>query len=232
MRALVIFVVVLGAALGAALAAGCLRQTEFRCDTNSDCGAAGQCEAIGFCSFADSSCAGSLQRFGDSAGGLANTCVPGEGGSGSDAGVIIDAPEAIVDAPPVGGCPSGYLPLTGGTAGHRYKLIPGANWQASQSACAVTAPASAYLAIPDDAAELLAVATLNGAGTFWVGISDLATENTFLNVKNVPQIFLPWAPGEPDDTQGGQDCVSGLSGTQIATQKCNTSFPAVCECEE
>ncbi|MBS1121169.1 MAG: macrophage mannose receptor 1-like [Deltaproteobacteria bacterium] len=232
----VILVLALGGGLGVGLGfgAGCLRQTEFRCDTNADCGAAGQCEAIGFCSVADSSCAGSMQRFGDSAGGgLANSCVPG-GGGGPDASVEIDAPMALVDASdvPVGNCPSGYLQLTGGAAGHRYKLLPAGNWDASQAACLATAPAAAYLAIPDDAAELQAFATFNGAGNFWVGISDAAVENIFVNVKNLPQIFLPWAPGEPDDTQGGQDCVAGISATEIETDKCNTAFPAVCECEE
>jgi len=209
-----------------AISAGCLRQTEFRCDTNAECGAAGRCEAEGFCSFFDGACSGTQQRFGESAGTFANQCVGG-GGSGDDGGV--DSPGTNDDGP--AGCPSGYDPLAG-APGHLYKrVIVGDNWSGQHNSCVATAPGRAYLAIPDDAAELQALFTLAGVATSWVGINDLQTENTFVNVKGVPQIFLPWASGEPDDTQGGQDCVAAVSATQIVTEKCNTVFAAICECE-
>ena len=209
---------------------GCLRQTTFHCNNNTDCGATGVCEAQGLCSFPDSTCTGSQQRFGDSAGSLANQCVDG-GNPMVDAGDIIDAPP-LIDGPDIdaaGGCPSGYNALTG--ANHLYKLVPTATWNAQDAGCKATSPSSAYLAIPDDAAELAAFATLAVTGKFWVGITDSATEGTFLTVKGAPQVFLPWAPGEPDDGMGGQDCVSGISATQIETDKCSTQFPAICECE-
>src|SRR5438874_8172106 len=70
--------------------AGCLRETQFRCTDNSQCGASGTCQpAVGFCSFPDNGCS-SGQRFGDLSGGVAGTCV------------VFDA--GMPDAPPDAAC--------------------------------------------------------------------------------------------------------------------------------
>jgi hypothetical protein len=204
-----------------AVATGCLRQTQFHCETDGNCGAGGHCQAAGFCSFFDATCGTSQQRFDDSAGALANTCVDGQGGI--DAGV-----DATNDAPPPGNCQGNYLTLSGGNPNHKYQLITVADtWSAESTACIATAP-TAYLAIPDDAGELAAIAGLTTA-TFWVGIDDLAQPGTFVNVKGQPQTFLPWGPGEPHN---GKDCVAGVSTTKIASEQCMASFIAVCECED
>jgi hypothetical protein len=87
------------AILAAVLSSGCLRaNSEFHCTSNSDCtngGAAGRCEPVGFCSYADATCA-SGQRFGEAAGALTSTCVGG--GEPLDAGVDTksDAPSPVV----------------------------------------------------------------------------------------------------------------------------------------
>lgn len=217
--------------LTSALAGGCLRTTQFRCDVDTDCtgGTGGRCEPEGFCSFFDSACSGTQQRFADSAGSLSNTCV---GGGDPDVDGGVDAPDVPDDGPPATGCPAGYAAVTGADPNHRYMLIatPG-DWPAAANSCVASAPGRAYLAIPDDATELAALRNQLIAAPYWVGISDRTTENTFLNTKNMPQAFLPWAAGEPDDGMGGQDCVVARNATEIATQKCNDSFPAICECE-
>ena len=56
-----------------AFVAGCFPKT-YHCTTNADCGASGTCEPIGFCAYADSSCAGGL-RFGDLSGASSQQCV-------------------------------------------------------------------------------------------------------------------------------------------------------------
>lgn len=212
----------------AASSGACLRSTEYRCSSNTECGTGGTCESVGFCSFADSSCASGV-RFGDSAGDLANQCTGTAGNDGGvDSPMTIDAP--MVDAPPTTGCPGNYMTITGGQGTHRYRVAPSANWNASRDFC-VTTTQSAYLAIPDDAGELTAIATLAGVAQFWVGITDSATENTWLNTKGVAQLFLPWGAGEPDDAGPGEDCVEGISTTQIGDERCNTQQVAVCECE-
>ncbi len=53
----------------------------FTCETSDQCtlaGAPGMCQSTGMCSYADSSCAPSGQRYGGQAGGLSGTCVGGD----------------------------------------------------------------------------------------------------------------------------------------------------------
>jgi Lectin C-type domain len=214
------------AALGATLCAtACLRTTEFHCTTNADCGASGVCAPMGLCSIADSLCPGGL-RYSDTAGSQANECVGGGGG--------VDAPTSIdggPDAPPAG-CPAGYNTIPGGQGTHRYRLLTATDdWQTQRAFCAATT-SSGYLAIPDDLTELQAIATLGAANRFWLGISDLATENVFLSVKNLPQTFLPWEGGQPNDGPPSEDCVEvESSSARINDERCNTKYVAVCECE-
>jgi hypothetical protein len=94
----------------------------------------------------------------------------------------------------------------------------------------------AYLAIPDNAAELMAITTAAAAARTWIGIEDQQTEGTYVTVKGSAATYLPWntATGEPDNPGGGggEDCVSALMATPtIATDRCNLTYPAVCECE-
>ena len=213
--------------LGAVASAGCLRSTQFKCAQSTDCGASGTCEANGFCSFPSASCPDSGRMFGDSAGqGLANTCVPGTNPPpGVDAGV--DAP-AQIDAPPAG-CPSGYAAVNG--SAHLYKVLSGRSWDTAANDCKLTS-ASAYLAVPDDATELMNLATAAAATPFWVGIDDQDRNNVFTTQKNgAVATFLPWAPNEPNRGPPPQDCVVASSASQIAMDKCGNGHIAVCECE-
>lgn len=208
---------------------GCLRQTQFQCETDTACGTGGVCESTGFCSFVDKNC-DSGRRYADSAGTNAGQCTDGGGGNGSgviDAGVVADARE--IDAPP--GCPGSFTTVAGAGT-HVYKVIATADdWGNQQMACQ-TFTKSAYLIVPDNAAELAAVDGIAGAARYWVGIDDRATEGTFVNVLNMmPQTFLPWQPPAPDDAGPGEDCVEAISAShKINDERCNTSLPAVCEC--
>ncbi len=209
--------------LAALACAGCLRATEFHCIDSTQC-AGGVCEAVGYCSFRDDGCA-SGQRFGDSAGTYAGQCV---GGSTDDAGV--DAPDDVaIDAPPA--CPATYAAVTGAPADRVYRSISTTgNWETQRTACAADG-ANAYLVIPDDATELMAINTLL-PGDYWVGVTDSAMEGTFLNVKGDPQTFLPWDIGQPNNVNNS-DCVK-VQGPmrRFNDTLCMTEMhPAICECE-
>jgi hypothetical protein len=204
-----------------ALTAGCLRSTEYHCSDSAQC-SGGVCESVGFCSFSDTSCP-SGQRFGESAGSYANECV---GDAIGDAGV---------DAPgdgPVSGCPASYAAVSGGQGNHVYRAtMNSATWDAQRTACAADG-ANAYLAIPDDAGELMAI---NGlfmfSNTYWVGVGDAATEGVYLNVKGDPQTFLPWAGGQPNNN-GDSDCVEvNRFDRTFNDTRCGGQNRAVCECE-
>ena len=204
-----------------AITTGCLRQTQFHCETSDQCGAGGTCESVGYCSFLDADCG---HRFGPQAGTYANTCV-----GATDGGV-----DAKHDAPVDSSnhCAGGYNAISNGTAGHRYKLITTTDtWQVQHDAC--LGPFS-YLAIPDDATELAALDALAGSiALYWVGVDDIATEGTFLTVKNVPATFLPWQPPAPDDAPPGEDCVEAITAVAMFNDdRCNnTQLAAICECD-
>lgn len=211
----------------------CLRTTEFKCEMSSQCGAGGQCESTGYCSVPDDQCG---RRYSSSAGPLAGQCV---GGSSIDGG--IDSPmgmiDAAIDAPGSGGgCPSGYVTVSG--QAHQYKVITAVGtWNTQMSGCSATAP-TAYLAIPDNDVELAALDALPGVGaSYWVGITDSATEGTWKNVKGATQTFLPWQTGAPTITppNNTNDYVRVVTANPPANQflddKQNVQLPAVCECE-
>jgi hypothetical protein len=87
----------LAATAATIVATGCLRSTQFRCSSDSDCargGGQGVCEAVGYCSFEDSSCNGG-RRFGDLSGPHAGQCVGG--GDLPDAGIEPDGFDDLDD---------------------------------------------------------------------------------------------------------------------------------------
>ncbi len=197
------------------LAAGCIRSAAYECQSSAECtkdGTQGTCEAVKYCAFPDASCT-SGSRYGNLSGPYANQCVGDE--PMADAGV--DAPR----------CPASYQPLSG--AAHVYHVITATGqWTHQRDACLAESP-NAHLAIPQNASELTAFATA-APNNAWIGIDDILLEGHYLTVLGLDPPYLPWAPGEPDNTPN-QDCVAMLSGTQkIATETCGSSYAAVCEC--
>ncbi len=206
--------------------AACVRSASFECASADQCmheGMQGRCEAVSYCSFPDATCP-TGQRFGEYAGAYTNQCVgDGDGGVPGDGGS--DAPPG--DSP-AGACPIGYAALPG-VANRQYKrLSTAAAWSNHRTGCS-SEGSNINLAIPDDMTELAAIATLAGADV-WVGINDITAEGAYETVLGMPQTFLPWAPGEPDNN-GNQDCIAvRVASTKLETQTCGAQRIAVCEC--
>ena len=101
-----------------------------------------------------------------------------------------------------------------------------------------TAGTNTYLASPDDQTELTAIIAAAAQARIWVGVSD-STENTYAKTGGgtIPMNDTMWDASEPDNSPvgggGGQgDCVSAsMTSGKLADDACNTSYPAVCECE-
>jgi hypothetical protein len=218
MRAAVMFAVL------AFATAGCLRNTEFRCGSDSECGVNGTCEVVGYCSVPNPDCVGTQRAYSDSAGqNLSNTCVPaGMPDPGPDAAV--DAP---IDTPPASGCPASYAAVNG--SANRYRALVNRSWDEAIADCKRDS-ADAYLAIPDDAPELVNLAMVATA-PFWIGLDDKDAEGTFVTQKAVEATFKPWQPGQPDNDNPGEDCVAAISSTEITDERCGGRRAAVCECE-
>jgi hypothetical protein len=210
---------------------GCLRSTTFKCDTNTDCGAGGQCEvaAGGFCSFADSSCTASGRRFGDSSGASSGKCV---GEVGDDAGVGAEKP---IDAPEIpSGCPGNFMTLpNSGPRGHRYLLInTQAGWTAQRDGCAAM---STFMAFPDGATnadaqlELAAVVTLAGNGV-WVGVEDIVTNGAYKTSLGQPVSARTLALINPGGGNPNQQGCFTTNGTSMTDEDCADTRKTVCEC--
>lgn len=210
--------------------AGCLRETTFRCAEAAQCGD-GACEASGFCSFVDTTCADSGRRYGEFSGAYSNQCVGSEP-PGSDGGVDGSSGDASA-----GRCPGTYTTL-GTIATHRYRVIGNAAAFLTQSAACAADASTAYLAIPDDAAELSALLAASAMSPIWVGVHDPQKDGTFETVRGAAFSSTSplWDQGEPDDKPlsggGTAECVIATSGpAALADDRCNASRPAVCECE-
>ncbi len=220
--------------LAVVASAGCLRKTEYKCSSNTQCGGGGQCEAVGYCSFADASCT-SGRRYADLAGStFANKCV-GEVTGEIDAGTDGPTDDGDVDAPDAnpGNCPATYT-TTIGT--HMYRVVStSTNWNNHRNDCGDdTTGTNTYLASPDDQTELTAIIAAAAQSRIWVGVND-ATEGTYTKTGGgtIPSNDPMWDSSEPDLNGGGAgDCISAsMSSGKLSDDNCATSYPAVCECE-
>jgi len=143
-----------------------------------------------------------------------------------DAPTIADA--APPPAPDARVCPSNFtvLPATG----HAYRERHGhQSWFQAEDTCESTGP-GIHLAVIDDATELAAVESFIDVQPIWVGVNDVDIEGHFVTVTGGPATFLPWAPGEPNNNQGAEDCVEIL-GNAFNDDACDTALPFLCECE-
>ncbi|MDQ3370036.1 MAG: hypothetical protein M3680_31860 [Myxococcota bacterium] len=80
------------------------------------------------------------------------------------------------------------------------------------------------LAVPADAAKHASARTLAGGRDVFIGLSDEATEMTFVWVDATPLVFTAWNPEEPNNGSATyeEDCVviAGTSGTAWDDRPC------------
>lgn len=223
-----------------ATSAGCLRSTVYKCATSDQCGGGGICEDTGFCSFADSLCAGmGDRRYSEQSGIYANKCVGGVIFPGEDMQIITDDVPTDVppDVPIVGNCPGNYAAVSGQT--NLYLVITAANdWPTQVAACMGT---GRYLFVPNDQTELTAI--LNAANVdIWAGATDEANEGTFVttNGGTLASNSPLWdaTDTEPDNDpemgtgNNNSHCVVALNALdRLADDKCANTYAAVCECQ-
>jgi len=137
----------------------------------------------------------------------------------ADASTPLDAPTPPPDAPPA--C-VGYT--------NRYRVSSAnADWPTAKLACEAT---GGHLVVLETQTENTAVrALLTSTFRFWVGMSDLTTEDTWvwLNGAAVPRNAEYWDAGQPNDN-GGEDCGEMSNSGDWNDDKCSAVQPYVCEC--
>lgn len=149
--------------------------------------------------------------------------------------------DAQVDAPPsTPVCPLGYAAINGSST--QYRIIEtSATWAAAAADCnndELVGPITGHthLVVVGSAAEKT-VLTNQFSGNTWVGLTDQATEGTFVwvtaeNTNGFPMVGMqpPWDAGDPD---GGtaENCVRFKNSFDFEDKPCTDANSYVCECD-
>ena len=118
-------------------------------------------------------------------------------------------------------------------AGHSYAFCTFArSWPAARDECKKR---SGDLAVIDDADENAAIAaqgavTPGTIGAWYIGLSDLALEGTFVWLDGIPPAFVSWNVGEPNDAGMAEDCTMLPNATGLWNdQGCDPPGHFLCE---
>jgi hypothetical protein len=98
-------------------------------------------------------------------------------------------------------------------------------WQAARQRCQGL---GLDLAILDSQEIEVAIREVVTIGDVWIGLSDLATEGTFVWVDGRPLVYRNWMPNEPNDALGQEDCVYARSGQGWNDADCDVPRSYLC----
>jgi hypothetical protein len=169
---------------------------------------------------------------------LAGCAFEPAGASDSDAAEPDPDPEADVDAAPdpvtPSLCPAGYAPI--GASHTQYRIVEvNVSWAAAAADCNDDGEHT-HLVVVGDQAEKAAL-TNQFSGNTWVGLTDAATEGSFVWVTAEPTHGFPilgqrppWDAGDPD---GGaaENCVRFKNTFDFEDKSCGELNSYVCECD-
>lgn len=119
----------------------------------------------------------------------------------------------------------GYTAATGLTSLYRVSAND-KSWVDAQTECATDVAGATHLVVLSSATESDFIKTKLG----WVGLSDRATEGTFVNVTAEPNDYRPWISGQPDNGSGNENCVQMKAGG-LDDDQCGNAHVFVCECD-
>merc|ERR1719244_2420888 len=68
------------------------------------------------------------------------------------------------------------------------------------------------------------------AGSFWVGLNDRDSEGGYEWLDGKPFRFAHWAPGEPDNQGGSEDCVVwDVTANNWSDESCYLTWSFICQ---
>ncbi len=153
---------------------------------------------------------------------------------GVDAGSRPSRPEdAPPDAapPPPPPCVEGNARVEDPVTKHCYILVLGGrNWSEANTACAGFGPTS-HLVTVTSAQEMALVDSVYGNFEVWAGGNDIAAEGTWTWTTGEPMTYLHWDGGEPNNDNGGEDCMVLRTNTEWNDGPCTNKFSIICERE-
>jgi Lectin C-type domain len=141
-------------------------------------------------------------------------------------------PDAAVDASPDGNAipvactANGYAAR--GTLTSLYRAGAATKtWLDAEAECAADVPGATHLVVLSTTDEVAYIKTTLG----WVGLSDRATEGTFVNVTNEPGDLRPFANNQPDNGSGDENCAHMKTTAGLDDDQCNNPHSYLCECD-
>ncbi|XP_068430349.1 uncharacterized protein [Clinocottus analis] len=115
-------------------------------------------------------------------------------------------------------CATGYLLY--GDFCYQFETESVKTWQDAEAHCGKE---QAHLASFHSEEELSFI-TAHMPGEAWVGLNDINIENQFAYTDGTPADFLLWAPNQPDNWQGDEDCVNLRGMNHPEAGKLNDDF--------
>ena len=146
-----------------------------------------------------------------------------------------------VDATLLPLCPASYTQFATGSYRIEDTVL---TWAQAERGCHLdqeSEPISGHthLVVASNDTELVAVHQLAGPARIpWIGLTDDAIEGQFVWVTSEPIVppyppakDAPWSVGEPNDANGGEDCVDMQFTGTINDDKCDYQKSSICECD-
>ncbi len=110
------------------------------------------------------------------------------------------------------------------------------DWEGAGKACKAAGGKLATIATAEEGRALFEALELpSGVPSWrpdegvWIGLSDAAQEGTFVWTSGAGARFTSWAPGQPDDSGGGEDCATlTLGDGKWFDANCGKALPYLC----
>lgn len=171
--------------------------------------------------------------------GVSGTTDDGGNGVAADAASPTDSPFVNTDAN-LAACPANYVPING--IG-RYRVDDTSKtWTDAAQDCNDDAAGSSIythlLVLGTEAERTTITSSSTVNGNTWIGLSDRAVEGTFVWVTSEPTGGYPvvgqsppWDTDDPDNADGGEDCVRFKNSFVLEDKPCGDEQSFICECD-
>nr|XP_015193405.1 PREDICTED: CD209 antigen-like protein E [Lepisosteus oculatus] len=104
------------------------------------------------------------------------------------------------------------------------------SWRDSQADCRSQ---GADLVVIDSRLEQLFISRQSKGGSYWIGLSDAASEGTWLWVNGARETGGYWMPRQPDNHRGREDCamIASRAVRNWNDEECGRTLSWICEAE-
>ena len=100
-------------------------------------------------------------------------------------------------------------------------------WAEAQQACL---DSGSNLATISNHEEFSVVSNIAAGYEVWIGLNDVMDEGHFVWADGSTEGFMPWAPSEPNDYSGSEDCahITLLNAGELNDNRCDQRFSFLC----